>query len=160
MPRLLRAKAYHGIEPDGLVEILNGAVGLAHASVGQAPVVEGIGAIRVDPDGLVEVLNGAVGLAHASVGQAPVDEGQDVIRVDPDGLVQVLNGAVVLALASVGGAPACVGVSKILLRLVVRLDYRRATGDGDIGIGGGALLLIEGLGGRCAAEARNVDQHK
>jgi hypothetical protein len=54
-------------EPDGLVEVLNGTVELGLASVGIAPVVEGISVIRVEPDGLVEVLNGAVVLALESV---------------------------------------------------------------------------------------------
>jgi hypothetical protein len=83
-----------GVEPDGLVVVPNGAVGLALVIVGIAPVVERLGVIGVEPDGLVEVLNGTVGLALTIVGSAPVEEGLGEIRVEPDGLVEVLNGAV------------------------------------------------------------------
>jgi hypothetical protein len=57
-----------------LVVVLNGAVGLALANVGIAPVAEGY-RVRVEPDGLVEVLNGVVVLALFTVGEAPVGEG-------------------------------------------------------------------------------------
>jgi len=40
------------VEPDGLVVVLNGVVGLALAIVGIAPTVERYGVIRVEPDGL------------------------------------------------------------------------------------------------------------
>jgi hypothetical protein len=40
----------------------------------EAPVVEGLGIIRIEPDGLVVVLNGAVVLAAVGTGNAPVVE--------------------------------------------------------------------------------------
>jgi len=73
------------VEPDGLVEVLNGAVGLALFKVVEAPDDEGRGEIRVElePDGLVEVLNGAIVLALAIVGIAPVEKGLGEIRFLP-----------------------------------------------------------------------------
>ena len=62
------------VKPDGLVEALNGAIGLAHRIVGSGPVIKSFGVIRVELDGLVVIRNGAVGLALAKVGITPVVE--------------------------------------------------------------------------------------
>ena len=52
------------------------------ASVGEGPVAEGLGVIRVEPDGLVVVRNGAVVSALVVIGTAPVVEGFGVVRLD------------------------------------------------------------------------------
>ena len=51
------------IEPDGLVEILNGAVVVALLVIGKAAVVVGDRELGIELDGLVEILNGAVEVA-------------------------------------------------------------------------------------------------
>ena len=64
---------------NGLVEVFNGAVGLALIKVGDAPTIEGKGVIRIAPDGLIVTLDGAVVLLLAKVGKAAVEEGFGMI---------------------------------------------------------------------------------
>jgi hypothetical protein len=66
----------------------------------------------------------------------------------------------VLALASVGEAPVAEGSVQIFLRLLARLDHRRAAADREVGIASEAPLLIEGLGRRYTGEADHVHQHE
>ena len=56
----------------GPVVVLDGAVLLAFAHVGIAPVGIGGGKVRIELDSPVEVLNGTVVLALVQVGIAPV----------------------------------------------------------------------------------------
>jgi hypothetical protein len=55
------------VEPDGLVEVRNGAVKLTLVIVSLPPVGEGFDVIRVEPYGFAVFLNGAVVLALATV---------------------------------------------------------------------------------------------
>jgi hypothetical protein len=99
-------------------------------------------------------------VALASVGGAPDVEGVGIIRVEPNGLVEVLNGAVELGLESVGTAPGEEGYATDFLRLVARLDHRRAASDREVWIGGLAPQLIGGLRAHRAAEAHDGHHHE
>ena len=70
--------------------------------VGEAPVVIGLGVLRVEPDGLGEVGNRLVVFALLPVGEAPVAIRLGIFRVQPDGLGVVGNRLVVFALLPVG----------------------------------------------------------
>ena len=87
MPRLFKARAKFGFQPDGLVVVLDGAVVLSPGEIDVAAIVIGLGVGRVQPDGLVVVLEGAVGLALAGVAVAAAVEGDSHVgRHIPSGL--------------------------------------------------------------------------
>jgi hypothetical protein len=53
------------LEPAGLVEILQRAVQIALGAARNAPVVEGVGMVRLEPEGLCVVLQRAVQVAES-----------------------------------------------------------------------------------------------
>jgi len=77
-----------------LAEISDGLFFVALLPVGDAPVVVGIGIIRVERDGLGEVGDGAVNPTLPPVGDAPVVVGEGIIRVERDGFGVVVDGEV------------------------------------------------------------------
>src|SRR5947208_490320 len=83
---------------------------------GQAPVVEGLGEVRLDLEGLLVVFDGLGRLALPRERRAPVVEGVGIVRLDLEGLLVVLDGLGRLALPSERIAPVVEGLG------VVRVD--------------------------------------
>ena len=81
-PRLLKARGVLRVELDRLIEVGDGAVGVALHAVGHAAVVEGHRHAGIELDRLVEVGDGAVEIALVAVGETAVVEGQRVLRVE------------------------------------------------------------------------------
>ena len=84
------------LNSDGFIIVLNRKFVLTKAAVCIAPVVVGIGVLRVEPDGLVVVIDGPFELAKRLICFPPVFVGIGVLRVEPDGLVEVLYRTLVL----------------------------------------------------------------
>jgi len=60
---------------DGLLEILQRAVGLAAIAEGEAAIVERFAVLGIGLDRFVEIANGAVAVALGAIGLAAIDEG-------------------------------------------------------------------------------------
>ena len=88
---IIEGAARSRIKPDGLVEVLNGALMLSLTRVDAAAFDEGMGVIRFQLDGPIEVLDSVVILPYRAVDSAPMDESTSVIRIEFDGLVEVLD---------------------------------------------------------------------
>ncbi len=86
-----------GIEPDGLIIILDSAVVFAPAAIDYSAVIEAVGVVRIESDRLSEVVYGTAVLAVPRMGDSAVNEGIGIVRVEPYGFVIILDGAVVLA---------------------------------------------------------------
>ena len=90
------------VEADGLVEVGNGLVVLAHVAIGNAPATVRFGAFRVEPDGFVGVGNALVVLVLVDISAAPLAIGRGVFRVQADGLGKGRDGGVILLLLETG----------------------------------------------------------
>src|SRR5262245_15995337 len=107
---------------------------------------------------MVQVPNGAVVLARIAVCPAPVDISFGKIRVQLDGLPVILNGAVVSAFGVVRVTPVEERYGQLTLRPFAEIDYRRATLDRNLGIGGSAPIAIGIWSGCRATEGDRTEQ--
>ena len=70
------------IELDGLVQIGNGAIGLAFGEEGAAPIVLGRGR-RIELDGLIVIGNRVIKIAFAAPRDGAIVERHRVVWIDP-----------------------------------------------------------------------------
>ena len=97
------------VEPDGLVQILDGLLVLLPCAVRNTPVVVSKGVLRVEPYDLVEILNGPLVLIQCAVGQTSFVIGIAFLWVEPDGFVEVLYCPLVLPQCGIRNTPVVVG---------------------------------------------------
>jgi hypothetical protein len=78
-------------EPDGLVEILQRALNVAFGAPRNAPVVEGVGIVRLEPNGLIVILQRALKIPFGTARIGTVVEGVGKVRLEPDSLIVILQ---------------------------------------------------------------------
>jgi hypothetical protein len=64
---------------------LQSVVQVAFGAARNAPIVEGVGMVRLEPDGLGVILQRAVQIAFSAARIAPVAEGGGMVRLEPEG---------------------------------------------------------------------------
>src|SRR5262249_50204001 len=106
------------IEPNGLFEVVDRRLRLAHFAPNDTPAQEGFRVVRLEANGLIEIGQGLVVLAKVSVSVPPNHIEIGKLRLALDGLVKVFYGPLVIAQNEApDGAPFLVGFCEIRLKL-------------------------------------------
>ncbi len=136
------------IEPDRLIEILDGALVVALLVVGvAAAVVDRRCVLRIELDRLIEVRNRVVVFALGAIGKAAAVERAGVPRIERDGLLEIGHRLIELALLAINLAAIAVRDGHRLRFVLGGFDHGRAS-SGDL------------LGGAFLAEASTLRHHE
>ena len=135
------------VDRDCLVEILLGALVVAHRHVDVAAVGKRGGVSRLELQGFGKVRHGAIVPARPDVHLASHGKRKHVLCVEVERAIEIGDGLVELVLAHVCDRAQAEGRHLVGLGLVLRLDDARAGLDGPCGIGGAAIL--HGVGKGC-----------